>query len=153
MAMARYPARAGVLVAPTPAHPAVGSLLSIARQHPTDALRIVAMMSLPLRPAYLFERLDDELAEAYAHSMGPESGLAQYQLLLHRPPAPPKGRAPLLVLATPDDNLVPIADVRRTARRYGAQLEEFPGHGHDLMLDEGWERPFEVMEKWLAGYS
>jgi len=54
------------------------------------------------------------------------------------------------VLGTPDDRLVPIGDVRRTARRYGAPLEEFPGMGHDLMLDAGWERPWDVMERWVT---
>lgn len=151
MVMARHPVRAGVLVSPVPAHPALGSLLSVARQHPTDALRIVAFKSLPLRPSYLFERLDPVTAGGYSARMGPESPLAQYQLLLHRPQRLPVNGAPLLVLATPEDRLVPIGDVRRTARRYGAQLEEFPGMGHDLMLDEGWEKPFDVMERWLSG--
>ena len=152
-AMTRYPARAGVLVAPVPAHPAAGSMLTIARQHPLDALRLLAGRPLPLRPSYLFAGLDPVDARHYSDRMGPESGLAQYQLMLHRPPAPPRNDAPLLVLGTPEDNLVPIGDVRRTARRYGARLEEFPGMGHDLMLDVGWERPFAVMETWLAGYS
>lgn len=151
MVMARHPVRAGVLVSPVPAHPALGSLLSVARQHPTDALRIVAFKSLPLRPSYLFERLDPVTAGGYSARMGPESPLAQYQLLLHRPQRMPVNGAPVLVLATPEDRLVPIGDVRRTARRYGAQLEEFPGMGHDLMLDEGWEKPFDVMERWLSG--
>lgn len=150
MVMARHPVRAGVLVSPVPAHPALGSLLSVARQHPTDALRIVAFKSLPLRPSYLFERLDPVTAGGYSARMGPESPLAQYQLLLHRPQRLPVNGAPVLVLATPEDRLVPIGDVRRTARRYGAQLEEFPGMGHDLMLDEGWEKPFDVMERWLS---
>lgn len=150
LVMARYPVRAAVLVAPVPWHPAVGSLLSIARQHPTDALRIVAFLSLPLRPSYLFERLDPATARGYSDRMGPESPLVQYQLLMHRPPGTPVGGAPVLVLGTPEDRLVPIADVRRTARRYAARVQEFPGMGHDLMLDEGWERPFGAMERWVS---
>lgn len=151
MVMARHRVRAGVLVAPVPAHPAVGSLLSVARQHPVDALRIVAFRSLPLRASYLFNRLDAATAEAHSDRMGPESPLAQYQLLLHRPQPLPVGGAPVLVLGTPEDRLVPIGDVRRTARRYGALLEEFPGMGHDLMLDDGWEKPFDAVERWLSG--
>ncbi|HEU4515210.1 MAG TPA: alpha/beta fold hydrolase [Nocardioidaceae bacterium] len=151
MVMARHPVRAGVLVSPVPAHPALGSLLSVARRHPVDALRIVAFMSLPLRPSYLFERLDPATADAYSDRMGPESPLAQYQLLLHRPQRKPVNGAPVLVLGTPEDRLVPIADVRRTARRYDAELEEFPGMGHDLMLDDGWEKPFGAIERWLSG--
>lgn len=37
----------------------------------------------------------------------------------------------------------------RTARRYRAKLVEFPGMGHDLMLDIGWSHPFEVTRRWL----
>jgi pimeloyl-ACP methyl ester carboxylesterase len=150
MAMARHPFRAGVLVSPVPSHPAVGSLVTVARQHPSDALRMVALMSLPMRPSYLFHRLEPEVARGYSDRTGPESPIAQYQLLLHRPPKPPVNEAPVLVLATPEDLLVPVGDIRRTARKLGARIEEFPGMGHDLMLDAGWERPFEVMERWLS---
>lgn len=150
LALARSRFRAGVLVAPVPPHPALGSLLSVARRHPSDALRMVAFMSLPLRASYLFERLDDDAARRHCDRTGPESPLAQYQLLLHRRPGRPAGGAPVLVLGTPEDRLVPIGDVRRTARRYGARLEEFPGTGHDLMLDEGWQEPFAAMDRWLS---
>lgn len=148
-ALARYAARAGVLVAPVPAHPAVGSLLAVARRHPSDALRIVLGASLPLRPEYLFAGLDPAEAQRHSQRCGPESSLAQYQLLLHRPAAPPRGDAPVLVLAAPADRLVPFADVRRTARRYGAALRAFPGMGHDLMLDRRWHEPLHAMLGWL----
>ncbi len=150
-ALARYSAEAGVLVAPVPAHPAVGSLVSIARRHPLDAARIMVGGSLPLRPDYLVRQLDPARAEEISERCGKESALAQYQLLLHRASAPPRGSAPVLVLATPDDALVPIADVRRTARRYHAQVVEFPGMGHDLMLDRGWREPARAMISWLQG--
>ena len=149
-ALARFPAYAGVLVAPVPAHPAAGSLLSIARRHPGDAARIIAGRSLPLRPEYLFNQLDMREAQQLADRCGPESPLAQYQLLLHRPPAPPRGDPPVLVLATPDDALVPIANVRRTAKRYDATVVTFPGMGHDLMLDREWRAPLDAMTGWLA---
>lgn len=151
-ALARYAAHAGVLVATVPAHPAVGSLLAIARRHPGDAARIMLGGSLPLRPEYLFNQLDALEARGYADRCGPESPLAQYQLLLHRPAPPPRGDAPVLVLATPDDALVPVADVRRTAHRYGADIVEFPGIGHDLMLDRDWRAPFTAMMSWLGAH-
>lgn len=58
-------------------------------------------------------------------------------------------RAAVLVAPAADDRLVPIADVRSTARRYDARLVDFPGMGHDLMLDAGWEEPFEAVLGWL----
>jgi pimeloyl-ACP methyl ester carboxylesterase len=147
--LARYAARAAVLVAPIPAHPAVASLAAIARRHPSDALRIVVGGSLPLRPEYLFHELDDDAAGNHADRCGAESGLVQYQLLMHRPAGPPLGSPPILVLATPDDRLVPISGVRRTAARYGAQVVEFPGIGHDLMLDARWREPLDALLDWL----
>lgn len=147
--LARYAARAAVLVAPVPAHPAVSSLAAIARRHPLDALRIVVGGSLPLRPDYLFHELDVADAAAHSDRCGAESPVVQYQLLLHRPAGPPLGSPPVLVLATPDDRLVPIAGVRRTAARYGADVAEFPGMGHDLMLDGRWREPMDAMLEWL----
>lgn len=148
-ALGRFAVPAGVLVAPVPAHPAVASLLAIARRHPLDALRIVAGGSLPLRAEYLFHELPPHEAQALSDRCGPESALAQYQLLMHRPSGPPLGGAPVLVLASPDDRLVPIRGVRSTAARYGARIEEFPGMGHDLMLDARWRQPIDAMLAWL----
>jgi pimeloyl-ACP methyl ester carboxylesterase len=147
--LARYAARAAVLVAPIPAHPAVASLAAIARRHPLDALRIVGGGSLPLRPEYLFHELDRAAARTQADRCGPESALVQYQLLIHRPARAPLGSPPVLVLASPDDRLVPIRGVRRTAARYGADVVEFPGIGHDLMLDARWREPLDAMLDWL----
>jgi pimeloyl-ACP methyl ester carboxylesterase len=147
--LARYAVRAAVLVAPIPAHPAVSSLAAIARRHPTDALRIVVGGSLPLRPEYLFHELAEGDADKHADRCGGESPVVQYQLLLHRPPRPPLGSPPVLVLATPDDRLVPIKGVRRTAARYGADVVEFRGMGHDLMLDARWREPLKAMLDWL----
>ncbi|MGZ4569482.1 MAG: alpha/beta hydrolase [Blastococcus sp.] len=148
--IARYAVPAAVLVAPVPAHPAVASLMSIARQHPLDALRIVGGGSLPLRPEYLFAELEPDLARVWSDRCGPESALAQYQLLMHRPAGRPLGGAPVLVLATPDDRLVPVRGVRSTAARYGGAIREFPGMGHDLMLEKRWREPFDAMLDWLA---
>ncbi len=148
-AIARYPARAAVMVAPIPARPGVGTLVSIARRNPGDAVKILLGGSLPMREEYLFNRLEPDEASRYSGLCGGESPLAQFQVLLHRPAGPPKGGAPVLVLGSPDDPLIPIADVRDTARRYSAELIEFPGIGHDLMLDGGWEEPAEAMLGWI----
>ena len=148
-ALARYAARAGVLVAPVPAHSAVSALARVARQHPLDALRIVAGGSLPMRPEYLFEELPEDDARRYVDRCHGESAVAQYQLLFHLPPRRALGNPPLLVLATPDDTLIPLRSVRATAARYGATLQQFPGIGHDLMLDTRWREPFEALVGWL----
>jgi len=147
--LARYPARAGVLVASIPARPGLGTLVSLFKQHPADGVKVLAGGSLPMRPEYLFNELTPEEAAAYVEQTGRESSLAQFQVLLHRPKTEPRGNPPMLALGTPDDMLVPIGDVRDTARRFGADLLEFPGMGHDLMLDRRWAEPLEAMVGWL----
>src|SRR5690606_161575 len=75
-ALARYAAHAGVLVAPVPAHPAVGSLLAVARRHPSDAARMMLGRSLPLRAEYLVNQLSDTQAQQVVDRCGDESPLA-----------------------------------------------------------------------------
>jgi pimeloyl-ACP methyl ester carboxylesterase len=150
-ALAHYAARAGVLVAPVSAQPAVGAYLRLLRRHPGDALAMLAGRTLPMRPEYLFVELDDATAAGYGNRCGEESALAQYQLIFHRPAPAPLGGPPVLVLATPDDALLPLSSIRATARRYDAELVEFPGMGHDLMLDARWKQPLQAMLDFLGG--
>src|SRR4051794_13444801 len=89
------------------------------------------------------------LPPVLADRCGEESAVVQYQLLVHRPAGPPLGAPPVLVPATPGDRLVAIRAVRATARRYDAELVEFPRMGHDLMLDAGWREPLDTMLDWL----
>lgn len=133
----RYPLRGLVLLTPAPLHSAVGDLLAIARDRPGDALGAVVGRTLSMEPDILFEGLDPQTARRYSDRTGPESPLVQWSLLLRRARGPV--RCPVLVIGTPDDRLVRPADVERTAADYGVEPIWFPGMGHDLMLDRGWE--------------
>lgn len=139
-----------VLVASVGHRPALGCLAAIARRHPLDALRVLAGSTLPLRHEYLFEGLSEPDAERLVARCGPESPLVQHQLVLHRQPALPLGRPPVLALAARSDRLVPLAAVRRTAARYGAELHEFDRIGHNLMQDAGQERVWQALSGWLG---
>lgn len=147
--IARYSATAVVLVAPVGARSGGRVLAKIGSQHPVDVARILAGGSLPMRYEYLFEGLDRAEAGGYLAQTGPESPWAQFQVLLHKPSSSPVGDPPVLVIATPGDNLIPASDLADTARRYSAEVLQFPGIGHDLMLDEGWQRPGAAMLQWL----
>ena len=147
--IARYDVPAAVLVATVPSRPALGSLRSVARQHPGDAARIMVGRTLPMRPEYMFESLSGDEVDQHLARCGPESPWAQFQLLLHRRPPLPRNGAPVLVLGSRADRLVPVADVRATSHRYGAELVEFPGIGHNLMQDVGWEAPWAAVAGWL----
>ncbi|HET7899681.1 MAG TPA: alpha/beta fold hydrolase [Candidatus Nanopelagicales bacterium] len=133
----RYPLRGLVLLAPAPLHSAVGDLLAIAKDRPADALGAVVGRTLSMEPEILFEGLDPQTARRYADRTGPESPLVQWELLLRRTRGPV--RCPVLVVGTPQDRLVRAVDVERTAADFGVEPIWFPGMGHDLMLDRGWE--------------
>ena len=62
---------------------------------------------------------------------------------------PPVGDAPVLVVGSPDDRVVPPAALERAARRYGGAPLLFPGMGHDLMLDARWQEPIDAILDWL----
>ena len=147
--IAKYAAKAAVLVAPVGARPGVRVMAKIAGQHPGDAMKISLGGSLNLRYEYLFESLGQAEADRYLARCTGESPWAQFQVLLHKPSDPPRGGAPVMVMSTPDDNLIPASDTLYTAGRYSAEHLEFPGIGHDLMLDEGWQGPGRAMIEWL----
>jgi pimeloyl-ACP methyl ester carboxylesterase len=145
----RYPLRGLVLLTPAPLHSGVGDLLEIARDRPADALGAVVGKTLSMDPELLFEGLDDETARRYSDRTQTESPLVQYELLLPRKVGPV--RCPVLVVGSPGDRLVRAADVRRTAEAYGVEPVWFPGIGHDVMLDAGWDRVLDTVLDFAAG--
>ena len=143
MVAERYPLRGLVLLTPAPVHSGVGDLLAIARDRPVDALGATVGRTLSMEPDILFEGLDETTARGYSDRTGPESPLVQWELLLRRRVGPV--RCPVLVLGTPGDRLVRPADVQRTADTYGVEPVWFPGMGHDVMLDTGWDRVLDTV--------
>nr|MDT0662148.1 alpha/beta fold hydrolase [Micromonospora sp. DSM 115978] len=147
-AMARYPARAGVLVAPVLGGWA--TLGTALRRNPAGTLPAVFGAPLKLTGRQLFSReLPEETARGYAGRMGGAAARAQWQLLAHRGPEPAVGDPPVLVLGSPDDRVVAPAALTGAARRYGGAPLLFPGMGHDLMLDARWPEPIDAILDWL----
>lgn len=147
-ALARYPARAGVLVAPVLG--GWGTLGAALRRNPVGTLPALVGGRLRLSRRQLFSReLPDAMARSYARQLGRASAQAQWQLLAHRALEPAVGAPPILVLGSPDDRVVPSAALTRTARQYGGAPLLFPGMGHDLMLDARWREPINAILDWL----
>lgn len=67
------------LPAPVPAHPPAGSLMTVARQHPSDALRMTAGLTSPMRPSYLFHVRGARIEEfpGKEHDLMLDAGLEQ----------------------------------------------------------------------------
>lgn len=148
--LALQPAKvsAGVLVGSITSGPAFGTVFSVLRSHPWQAMRFLAGLSLRLPPVMLFERMGTEEAAEISRSLCGESPWVQYQLLFHLP-SRVKSEYPLLSVYSKHDRMVPVRSARATARRYGADVQELAGIGHDMMLDGGWEKPWSVISDWL----
>jgi len=144
----RYPLRGLVLLTPAPMHSAVADLVAIALDRPSDVLGAVVGRTLSMAPDILFEGLDPQTARAYSERTGTESPLVQWEMLLRRRVGPL--RCPVLVVGVPGDRLVRPADVRRTAESYGVEPVWFPGMGHDVMLDAGWDAVLDTVLDFAA---
>ncbi|MFJ8832261.1 alpha/beta hydrolase [Micromonospora aurantiaca] len=147
-AMARYPARAAVLVAPVLGGWATfGTAL---RRNPVGTVPAVFGAGLRLNRRQLFSReLPDADARRHLARLGRAGRRAQWQLLTGRSPEPAVGRPPVLVLGSPDDRVLPATALTRAARRYASAPLLFPGMGHDLMLDARWREPIDAILDWL----
>jgi pimeloyl-ACP methyl ester carboxylesterase len=149
-AMARYPARAGVLVAPV--FGGLGTLGAALLANPTGTVPAVFGGRLGLRRGQLFGRgLPPNQAREYDKRVGTTAGmpLVQWQLLVAHRTERPVGDAPVLVVGSPDDKVVPRRALQRVARHYGGAPLLFPGMGHDMMLDARWREPVDAIIDWL----
>ena len=148
-ALARYPARAGVLVAPV--FGGLGTAAAAAVRNPAGTIPALFGAGLRLRRGQLFGReITSSTAREYGHRMGGAAApLVQWQLLKAHTPESPVGGAPVMVIGSPDDRVVPRKALERAARRYGGAPLLFPGMGHDLMLDARWQEPINAILDWL----
>lgn len=55
-----------------------------------------------------------------------------------------------LVLGAGADTLISPTEVEATARAYQTEAERFPGMGHAMMLDVGWQEVADRILAWLA---
>jgi pimeloyl-ACP methyl ester carboxylesterase len=147
-ALARYPARAAVLVAPVLGGWA--TLGAALRANPAGTLPAVVGAGLRLNRRQLFSpRLPEQEAGGYLRRSGRAGARAQWQLLAGRVPEAPVGDPPVLVLGSPDDRVVPASSLRRAARDFGGAPLLFPGMGHAMMLDPNWREPIDAILDWL----
>lgn len=61
-----------------------------------------------------------------------------------------KVTCPALVLAGQEDRLIPLRAMRKVAQKYGAELVEFPGQTHWLVVEPGWQGAAQTVEQWLS---
>lgn len=152
----RNSAPGAVLMASVPPGGTIGAVARQFLQHPIPLLK--ANLLLRLRPLVetvelarelfftpdtprdivdkCFARLQDESYLAFIDTM----------IVLARPR---RVRAPVLVLGAERDAIITVDEVRKTGRAYRTEAEIFPGMGHDLMLDVGWEKVADRVDAWV----
>ena len=78
-----------------------------------------------------------------------ESYRAMVDMMLWPVLPPLRALPPALVLGSTLDQIVMAPDVYATAMRFGVAPVFFPGMGHMMMLDQGWQDVAETMANWL----
>jgi pimeloyl-ACP methyl ester carboxylesterase len=148
MAMARYPARAGVLMAPV--FGGLGTAFGLLSRNPGGTLPALVGGRVRLSRGQLFSRaLPAAVGQAYATRLDRVPAGAQWELVGQQRPEDPVGSPPVLVVGSPDDRVVSRSALEKVARRYGGAPLLFPGMGHDLMLDARWQEPLDAILDWL----
>lgn len=157
--LAMHDAPAAVLVASAPPTGIAPATVRVALRHWRDSLR-TRSFSRPLdffaapgvsRATFYTSVTPDEIVDAGTSRLSPESTRVLYRDLLYRHPARPKRvTAPVLVLGAELDGFFTPREVAATARAYRTTPVMFPGMGHNMMLELGWEAVADSIDRWLA---
>jgi pimeloyl-ACP methyl ester carboxylesterase len=94
----------------------------------------------------------DAIVESCASRLQPESTGVTKDLTKRLPEAA-LVNAPILVLGAQDDGMRIDGDALAVAKVYEAEFEIFPGMGHVMMLEPGWEGVAERIDAWLGAHG
>jgi len=154
----RHPAQAAVLMASIPVGGMFRPAVRLAARHPPAF--VAANLQLSLRP---FIRTPALTRDLFFTPDTPRETIDEchtrlqnesYPMLLDVVafvlPRPDRVEVPVLVLGAERDAFFTLDEVRRTASAYGNAAEIFPGMGHDMMLDHGWQEVADRVGAWAA---
>ena len=154
--MERRPLPGAVLMASVPPNGVAALLPKLIRKDPVGML--LANLTLALKPLVsttdrvkgLFFSDDVSAAdlEACAASMGNEAFFA-YLDMLFADLCQPSAATPILVLGAEADALFSPEATRKVAAAYQTAAVIFPGMGHNMMLDTGWEQVADAIAAWV----
>jgi pimeloyl-ACP methyl ester carboxylesterase len=83
--------------------------------------------------------------------MVPESGHLISEFFNRRLEVDPRRiHCPILVIAGSEDRVVSVSSAREMAHRLGADLTEYPGHGHWMMGEGGGEGFVRDIHRWIV---
>jgi non-heme chloroperoxidase len=139
---------------------------SIALRNPLNKKRAVALTAKQFRYGFGNAVSAAESAELYDRWAIPSPGKPLFEAasanLSPRSPAKVNtgnaSRGPLLLTAGGRDHTVPAAITKSTLKLYRkspavTDYKEFPGKGHSLALDSGWQEVADFVLSWLGQHS
>lgn len=151
-------AAAAVLVASVPPSGLSGPSLSLALWNPAAAFTLGSLQNFgdiwngaaTMRNALFSDRLPHDRAEALLAHMGQESTRAMTDMFSGGMAPRGGGSAvPVLVMGAGEDDLIPQAFVRATARSYAVRPQILDDIGHLMMLDAEWETAATCLLDWM----
>jgi pimeloyl-ACP methyl ester carboxylesterase len=150
-------APAVVLMAPVPPQGLLPASLLLAFTNPTLFADINAMMHRghpdyeTIRRTLFAGPVALDALKKCSRLLQPESQRAIWDMsLFDLPQVWRVRRPPMLVLGAERDMLVPQAQVELAARFYGTEAEVFPGTGHMMMLESGWQKMADRIIEWIT---
>jgi pimeloyl-ACP methyl ester carboxylesterase len=157
--LAVHDAPAAVLVASAPPTGILPATVRVACRHWRDSLR-TRSLSRPLdffaapgvsRATFYNPGTAEYIVAACTSRLGPESARVLYRDLLYRHLARPRRvTTRMLVLGAELDGFFTAREVAATARAYRTEPVMFPGMGHNMMLEHGWEVVADRIDGWLG---
>ncbi len=145
-----------VLMASVPPQGLLSASMTLAFSNPGLFADINSMMHrgraslASLQHALFASPVAADKLQAYYRLMQPESQRAMWDMTFFNLPQLQRERCPpMLVLGAERDILVPPSEVEQAARSYGTQAEIFPGMGHVMMLEAGWQKVADRIIEWM----
>jgi non-heme chloroperoxidase len=152
----RATAPAVVLMASVPPQGLLSASVALAFSNPGLFADVNSMMHrgraslASLQQALFATPVAVDKLQAYYRKMQPESQRAMWDMTMFNLPQLRRERCPpMLVLGAERDVLVPPSEAEKAARYYGTEAEIFPGMGHVMMLETGWQKVADRIIEWL----
>lgn len=153
----RHPAPAAVLLAPVPVTGALATALRVLRRHPVQFAKINARLSLypvvetpALAHEYLFSPTTPPELVAEVHPLLQDESYRAFLDMMLSLPRPGRIATPVRVLGGAADTIFHPGEMATTARAYRTAATIYPGMGHNLMLEPGWEQVANEIVAWLG---
>lgn len=152
-------AAGAVLMSPVP-HNLVGFAVRYARANPLRFLTVLAtlsfkpMVATPSAFSIFFSPAmpREEIARLQARAQE-ESFRAFVDGVLTPLARPRPATVPTLLVSGSEDAMFTVDEERKMADYHEAEFDLLPGLGHDLMLDVGWERVAERIDRFVRSLS